>query len=71
MAQKKVVRPITWIYDARHITDDYFENATRFHEVKGTTWRKLVGKRPQPLGGLLLRGIIEQLTTGYGMYKKP
>lgn len=27
----------TWIYDARHITDDYFENVTRFHKVKGTT----------------------------------
>ena len=36
-----------------------------------TGGRKLVGKRPQPLGELLLRGIIEQLTTGYRMHKKP
>lgn len=36
-----------------------------------TGGRKLVGKRPQSLGELLLRGIIEQLTTGYRMYTKP
>ena len=27
----------TWIHEPAHITDDYFENVTRFHKVKGTT----------------------------------
>jgi len=27
----------TWIHDRGHITDDYFENVTRFHKIKGST----------------------------------
>lgn len=26
-----------WIHDARHITEDYFDNATRFQKVEGTS----------------------------------
>ena len=35
-----------------------------------TGWQKLVRKGSQPLGVLLLRGILEQLATGYKTYKK-
>jgi glyoxylase-like metal-dependent hydrolase (beta-lactamase superfamily II) len=36
-----------------------------------TGWRKLVRQRPQPIGELLLRGILEQLAKGYKTYKNP
>ncbi len=35
-----------------------------------TSWQKLARKKPQPLGVLLLRGIIKQLAMGYNTYKK-
>ena len=35
-----------------------------------TRWRKLVRKRPQPIGELLLRATLELLATGYKTYKK-
>ena len=36
-----------------------------------TGWQKLIHKRTQPLGVLLLRGILEQLAAGYETYNKP
>jgi glyoxylase-like metal-dependent hydrolase (beta-lactamase superfamily II) len=35
-----------------------------------TGWQKILRKQTQPLGVLLLRGILKQLATGYKMYMK-
>ena len=34
---RRMTLATTWIYDRGHITDDYFENVTRFHKIGGTT----------------------------------
>jgi glyoxylase-like metal-dependent hydrolase (beta-lactamase superfamily II) len=36
-----------------------------------TTWQKLARKKHQPVGVLLLHGILKQLAAGYKTYKKP
>jgi pimeloyl-ACP methyl ester carboxylesterase len=34
---RKMTLRTTWIHDRAHITDSYFENATRFQKIEGTT----------------------------------
>jgi pimeloyl-ACP methyl ester carboxylesterase len=44
---RKMILSTTFIYDKKFVTDDYFENVTHFHKIKGTTEASLKILRKQ------------------------